>query len=322
MINRSRIKQFLTSLICNKLFFKTYYEFKTASMKNLIIPLFCMITICCASQQSDQRNLKMQQVDTANFDLKLFAKKITGTETDDYERARKILYWLSGNFEWKATDYKTRTVNEIIARNGGNCFELAKVYMAIIQSVGIQHRGIAEINVQPLSERRQTSAATLVQQKGNSYSVFGLQHNDHRWVEIYDSKNNLWQPADPSMGVIGITDWLKARVWFSERKTIDTAITNQMLVPFAIFITGDNKAPIESRTAWYLIESFNKLYGDKLTDLPEWKEWVVTVNTLTQPAMNAFLGKENLHNYQNEISKLALVYERLRKSYLLKYVKS
>lgn len=276
------------------------------------------VTYCCA-QQPSQRNAQMQRIDTAGLELKVFAENIAGNETDEYEKAKKILYWLSSNFEWKATDYKTRTVKEIIARNGGNCFELAKVYMAIINDAGITYRSMAEINIHPFTPRRQATAAEMVIQKGNTASVFGLQHNDHRWVEIYDKKNDQWQPADPSMGVIGLTDWLKARVWFGERNTIDTAITNEMIVPFAIFVTVEKNAPSESRSAYYLIDKFNDLYNGKLSTLPGWKEWVTAVNTLTQPAKNAFMGKENLHTHQDEISKLAGTYQQLKNSYQLKY---
>lgn len=288
-------------------------------MKKIFISVFQVIAILSYAQQPVQRNLQLQQIDTVNLDLKLFADKIAEGETDEYQKAKKILYWLSSNFEWKATDYKTRTVNEIIARNGGNCFELARVYMAILKETGINYRGIAEINIHLLTPRRQESAAAMVAEKGNTYSVFGLQHNDHRWIEIYDKKNNQWQPADPATGVIGITDWLKARVWFGERKTIDTAISNQMIVPFAIFATGMTKKPGESRTSWYLIENFNKLYDGKLAGLPDWNEWTKGVMNLDQPALNAFLGKENLHTHQPDIAKLAEVYQRLKKSYHSKY---
>ncbi|MEI9809818.1 MAG: transglutaminase-like domain-containing protein, partial [Bacteroidota bacterium] len=283
----------------------------------LIIPAFT--TLFCYAQQPDQRNEQLQKIDTANLDLKTFAQKITGSETDDYEKAKKLLYWLSSNFEWKATDYKTRTVKEIMARSGGNCFELAKVYIAILKDAGISYRGIAEINIHPPTERRQVTAAEMVAQKGNSYSVFGLRHNDHRWVEIYDKKNDLWQPADPSMGVIGVTDWLKARVWFGERKTIDTAITNEMIVPFAIFVTAEKNTPVKSRTAYYLADQFNALYKGRLSGLPEWKDWTTAVNGLTEPAKNAFLGKENLHTHGEDIGKLAAAYERLKKAYITRY---
>lgn len=290
-------------------------------MKLLLFIFFCFSILTCFSQQPGQRNQQLEQIDTAALNLKNFAENIIANETDEFEKARKLLYWLSSNFEWKATDYKTRTVKEIIVRNGGNCFELAKVYMALIKNIGITYRSICEINLHPITPERQKTAAAKVKEKGNSYSVFGLQHNDHRWVEIFDKKNNTWQPADPSMGVIGLTDWLKARVWFGERKTIDTSITNDMIVPFAIFVTGSNNAPEESRTSYYLIDRFNDLYGGKLQNLPEWKDWVSIVNALITPSKNAFLGKENLHEHQQEISKLASVYEQLKRSYTATYVK-
>lgn len=293
-------------------------EAENMFMRLFIIAALCLYTSCLFGQQPEQRNRELIKIDTASLDLKSFADNITAWETDDYERAKKLLYWLSSNFEWKSTDYKTRTVKEIIARSGGNCFELAKVYVALIKSAGINYRTICEINIHPITPRRQESAAALVKEKGNSYSVFGLQHNDHRWVEIFDKKNNIWQPADPSMGVIGLTDWLKARVWFGERKTIDTAITNEMIVPFAIFVTGNNNAPGESRTAYYLINSFNELYGGKLEALPAWSEWISSVNSLTDVSRQAFLGKVNLHNYQQEISKLAATYAELKTSYTKK----
>lgn len=288
-------------------------------MKVPVIVTFCFLAVNSFCQQPEQRNKELVTIDTATLDLRVFAENIIGSETDEYEKARKLLYWLSSNFAWKSTDYKTRTVKEIIARNGGNCFELAKVYIALIKNAGITYRSICEINIHPVTPRRQETAASMVKEKGNTYSVFGLQHNDHRWVEIFDKKNNSWQPADPSMGVIGVNDWLKARVWFGERKTIDTAITNEMIVPFAIFVTGSNNAPKESRTSYYLVESFDKLYDGKLKTLPAWKDWVSAVNSLTDPAMQAFLGKENLHTHQQEISKLALAYDQLKKSYAATY---
>ena len=143
-----------------------------------------------------------------------------------------------------------------------------------------------------------------MKEKGNRFSVFGLQHNDHRWVEIYDAKNNSWEPADPSIGVIGLNDWLKARVWFGARKTIDTSFTNDMIVPFAIYITSQDKAPVEDRTAWYLVEKFNALYSGKLADLPEWRDWVNGVETLNHHAMNAFLGKKTCINTRTASASL------------------
>jgi hypothetical protein len=288
-------------------------------MKKILI-LFAVITVLKGSaQQPARRNTERIRIDTVNLSLKQLADSITGTGENDFARARTLLYWLSSNFDWLATDYQNRTVNGIIARGGGNCFELAKVYVAMIKAAGLRYRSVAEINLHPVTPDRQERAAAMVKERGNNYSVFGLQHNDHRWVEIYNATNNSWEPADPSMGVIGVNDWLKARVWFGERKTIDTAISNQMIVPFAIFVTGSNNMPEESRTAYYLIDRFDALYSHRLSALPEWNAWAKAVNALTEPAKNAFLGKENLHIHQQEIAKLADSYERLRQAYLAKY---
>src|SRR6516165_4704361 len=79
---------------------------------------------------------------TDTVDLKAFATRIiTGVE-DNYEKARTLLAWLGTHFEWKYTDYQNRTVQEIIARKGGNCFELATVYMALLQELNITYRPI------------------------------------------------------------------------------------------------------------------------------------------------------------------------------------
>jgi transglutaminase-like putative cysteine protease len=67
------------------------------------------------------------QIDTSQLDLKEFALSISKGATTDYERAERMLDWLSHNSKWLATDYKQRTVKEIIDRQGGNCFELASV---------------------------------------------------------------------------------------------------------------------------------------------------------------------------------------------------
>src|SRR5690348_5145294 len=123
--------------------------------------------------------------DTASLNTASFATSIVAGTTDNYGKAKQLLGWLSNNFEWKATDYQTRTVKEIIVRKGGNCFELANVYMALLKELGLTYRPIAEINIHKLTPRRGETAAQKVKESGNRMSVFGRQHNDHRWVEIY-----------------------------------------------------------------------------------------------------------------------------------------
>lgn len=263
-----------------------------------------------------QRDSVKTNIDTNGLVLKNFAASIIANKEGNYNKAAGLLEWLGRNMEWKATDYQTRTVNQILARNGGNCFELATVFTAMIRELGIRYRQVAEINIQPARESRQITAAEKVAKSGNRMSVFGRQHNDHRWVEIYDEKTDNWIPADPSMNVIGLDNWLKARVWFGERKTIDTSITNDMLVPIGIFVTGDQKYTItEDRSEYYLINSFNSLYQDQLGKLPSWKKWKDLIQETSPHCRAAFENKENLHHYASLIAELWETYQSLQKEY-------
>ncbi len=254
-------------------------------------------------------------LDTAALNLAQFAASIVKNARTDYERAEQLLNWLSRNFKWLSTDYRKRTVKEIIVRKGGNCFELATVYMSMIKTLGLKYRQIAEINIQPRSERRQRSAENLVASKGSAYSVFGEQHNDHRWVEIYDERSREWIPADPSVGVIGLEQWLKSRVWFGARWAIDTSITNDMIVPFAIFVTDSAHRIVENRTSYYLVSSFDQLYNGKLSTMPSWNAWKACIAGMSNRCTEAFEGKVNLHQYRGEIADIASTYERLKSEY-------
>jgi hypothetical protein len=202
--------------------------------------------------------------------------------SDNYEKARVLLNWLSNNFEWKATDYQKRTVKEIIVRKGGNCFELATVYMALLKELNLVYRPIAEINIHVLSEQRGQTAAEKVKTDGNKMSVFGKEHNDHRWVEIFDEKNKEWVPADPTMGIIGFDQWLKARAWFGERHTINDEFSSDMIVPFAIYVvnSGNKSLMEENRTYYYMITKLDELYNNQLSKLPSWNKWTEGLQVL------------------------------------------
>lgn len=287
-------------------------------MKRYLMPCLLSFALLSASAQPKPpagSGTVEASIDTAKVDLKQFAASIVSDASTDYQRAERLLKWLSVNFKWLSTDYQTRTVKEIIVRKGGNCFELATVYMSLIKTLGIRYRQVAEINIQPRSERRQRSAENLVTAKGYTYSVFGEQHNDHRWVEIYDEAGGTWIPADPSVGVIGLAPWLKSRVWFGDRWAIDTSITNDMIIPFAIFVTDSAHRIIEDRTNYYLLTSFDRLYHGELSTLPSWSTWKACISGIREQCKGAFEGKVNLHQYRKEIAVIASTYERLRSEY-------
>src|SRR5262245_4411286 len=109
-------------------------------MKFLFIFFVCLVSVANnwvvgQTVASTQRKNLSAKIDTTNIDLKKFAQDIIGNTSGNYDKAKVLLDWLSNSLEWKATDYKKRTINEILARGGGNCFELARVYMTFIKEL-------------------------------------------------------------------------------------------------------------------------------------------------------------------------------------------
>lgn len=279
-------------------------------MKTFVLGLLCLLPFC-----------SMSQTDTAQLDLRTYANKIVGDEGSPFARARVLLQWLSTNFTWTATDYQSRTVKEIIVRKGGNCFELAKVYMALAGELALPLRPIAEINLHVPKEERGESAGRKIAERGNRMSVFGYQHNDHRWVEVYNERSDEWIPVDPTMNLFGYEAWLKARAWFGERHSMHEEIGRDMIAPFAIFVTDKQNSGlmIEDRTQQYMVRKLDSLYGGRLSALASWNNWVEQLKQITPHAQAAFGGKENLHVYGELIDRLRHTYDQLKAEYEAKF---
>lgn len=282
-------------------------------MRSILYLLFFVPCVLCRAQDG----ISIPK-DTASVDTKAFAFALVKDVQGNYEKAATVLNWLSSHFNWLATDYQTRTVKEIIVRQGGNCFEMASVYMTLLKDLNINYRPIAEINIHVYSDEREQTSEQKIKESGNRMSVFGRQHNDHRWVEIFNDKTNEWIPADPTMNLIGYDNWLKGRVWFGERNTMNAEFNKEMIVPFAIFVVNkSNKNEMEeNRSLFYLSTKLDSLYDHKLSKLPSWTKWIDGIKKLSAAAKNAFEGNENLHNYTGQISELAKIYQSLRQEYL------
>lgn len=248
--------------------------------------------------------------------IRALADSVAGSGSA-FGRTRKLVYWINDSFHWSATDYQQRTPAQIIARRAGNCADLASVLDMFLDSLGVRTRWVREINVQPgRTERRQRTADSLVKARGNSFSVFGLQHNDHVWLEVWDDSSAAWFPADPAYGVVGLADWSAARLALEARPKPRVAavepIAAEMVVPFVV-VAGDRRGGpyLDDRTAAYLVEGFNRLYGSALSTLPSWPRWVATVSSLSPKARSAFEGRENLHSSTAEIAELKATYDAL-----------
>ena len=255
------------------------------------------------------------QTTTENqYNLRVFADSISHGAQSNYEKAEKVVRWLANNFDWTATDYKKRTVEEIIARRGGNCNELAMVTMALLKELNLQMRKIREINIHKESARRRADAQQKISEGGNRMSVFGKRHNDHVWLEIYDDKSGAWIPADPSLGVIGEQQWLESRAGFDKRFTMNP-ISEDMIVPIAIFATDEKGVLMENRTQHYVVDGLNRIYDNKLANFKSWGKWKSAIHALEEKCWGAFRGEVNLHDYENQIEALAAVYNDLKMEY-------
>jgi len=258
-----------------------------------------------------QTNQDRQLYSLARTDLKAFAQQVSKDSKSELGQAQAIVRWLAKNFEWKATDYQKRTVQEIIERKGGNCNELAMVALSAMKELNIKIRGVHEVNIHVNTPERGVRAHEMVKEKGNTLSVFGRHHNDHVWLELYDSAANDWFPADPSSGLVGTEEWMKGRVWFGERVSLNP-ITQDMMMPFAIFAADDSGKFTINRTQHYVIDEFDRLYDGKLHKLAAWKRWLTLIDLLDDKVAGAFAGSINLHDYESQIDELAVVYDQLR----------
>ena len=68
----------------------------------------------------------------------------------------------------------------------------------------------------------------LIETHGDFYSIFGWNHNDHRWLEYYNKQLEKWIPIDTAFGVLGINHWLEKRISFT-KESIPTTTNNPFL---------------------------------------------------------------------------------------------
>jgi hypothetical protein len=234
--------------------------------------------------------------------LDSLAREIAGVDGGVAVRARRLTDWLHGSLEWVATDYAQRSVAEILERRAGNCAEQAKVLAALFQAAGIATRWIAELNVHPASDQRQADSEALLGQYGVAATVFGYQHNDHRWLELYEPATGDWLPADATLGIVDYPDWIDARLGFAARP----AAAVEMLVPFCVVVLDLARVLHANRTEHYLIDRFNRRYDGQLEKLPAWAAWSAQIHELGQLGARTF---ENCHDLHRESGRIALLLE-------------
>ena len=249
----------------------------------------------------------------ATVDLDALSRIATGGAKTPTEKVRAAIDWTHQNMSWTATDYKRRTVEQIIERKGGNCFDQTLVVSDLLTRVGVKTRHIREINIQPRSEGRRASAADRVAKDGFSASVFGYQHNDHVWIEYWDSVRGEWQPADPTTNVVGIKEWEQGRVSFAPRGKADVVALQDMIVPIGVLAEIEGQKNVfENRSEHYLIDGFGN-YVSGAKDTREWHTWVQSIRAEQRHIEGAFAGTYNLEqDDEGAIEALRRTYDSMK----------
>ena len=85
-----------------------------------------------------------------------------------------------------------------------------------------------------------------------------------------------------------------------------------MIVPFGIFAEDADGNFTIDRTRHYLVDEFDRLYGNKLHEKAAWPQWVAGLDFLSKKVEGAFAGSTNLLEYESHIDSLAATYGRLR----------
>jgi hypothetical protein len=251
--------------------------------------------------------------DAQSVDKAALARTAAGDASSTLDKVHSVVAWANRSFKWTYTDNKYRTVDEIIARQGGNCWEQTTVVRALLKELGIRTRSVREINIQPDSRMRQWSAGRKVAKNGNRSSVYGRRHNDHVWMEFWDDAAREWTPADPALNLVGLESWLKSRVGFSARPMHEILKSRDMLVPIAVFAEQDSA--LESRSAHYLLAGFDAVYGGRLQNMAAWPDWNAAISALEPATRGAFEGKINLHLHNDEILKAKVAYRALQSQF-------
>jgi hypothetical protein len=241
-------------------------------------------------------------------DFRSLAEQVAGADdASGIERVRRIVAWMNREFALLETDYQDRTVDEIVARRGGNCREHAMVLAALLRAQDVPVRWVTEINIQAESPQRQLGAETLVAKRGSRASVFGLRHNDHRWLEVPGDEPGEWEPADTFLDLVGIDMWVRQRLGFSDRP----AGGPEMVAPVAVMTLDDRGIPLEGRSHAYLVTAFDRVYDGQLHVLPGWASWAAQIERVEPLAMGAFAGDLNLHQHSDVFARCTEAYGAL-----------
>ena len=201
-------------------------------------------------------------------ELRQRAEQVAGGGTQA-ARAERIVRWVHENVAF--TPERHATLDALLRDRNGNCYDHASLVLAMLRQTGIRARYVRELNVEPPSEMRATSAREQMS------VLYGYEHNDHTWVEI--EAEGRWLPADSSLGLFGVREWLGARVLNG------AANEYGMITPF-VLVAFDGDAPVD-RTRAYLQTSLAATFP-AVTRSAAWPQWQEDVTSFADGSVRIF----------------------------------
>lgn len=144
--------------------------------------------------------------------------------------------------------------------------------------------------------------------------MFGAGHNDHRWLEVFDAASGEWVPSDPTLGLVGLDQWEKARVSFGARPVHAIVPSRDMIVPVAIFAMEDEEglARVVDRSHHYLVDGFARQHDGRVGKDADWPEWQAEIDEISPAALAAFRGQSVLFDKAPLMERARATYAAMR----------
>ena len=242
----------------------------------------------------DPRGRAMTLSPEAVQELEWIAARAAGTGPPQ-SRAEHTVRWVHEHVQF--TPDRHKTIDGVLEDRRGNCYDQAGLLAALLQANGFSTRLVREINVEPPSQQRASSA-----EKSKSH-LFGYEHNDHTWLEI--QIDGSWVPADSSLGLFGTREWIAARIL--------RGVTNDygMITPIAIVAYQDTQ-PVD-RTRDYLEHTLAAEFPAVSKSLA-WPTWLDDVAFFAPHSADWIAGSYDPAPDSTRIHRMGISAARLRRT--------
>ncbi len=193
-----------------------------------------ILSLCFGSELIE--NMTLEEANK----IKAFTDELTKGTISDEEKVRIITTWIHSNFSSTFGNPKYKTLTQFFEKRKGNCYHRSVLLLLMLQHLKIPARFVNEIDY---------DSPGLIGILRELFGIVenvpcGMNHNNHVWIEAhFDSQ---WQPVDANYGVVGIEEWLEARL-----------LSNRKRFPLIIYVLSQDG--FIRRSEYYLIERFKEV---------------------------------------------------------------